>query len=322
MLLRSSAPVAEPFHHTCAPIPKATAHRLAVVIVSHNSRDLLDACLASVRAHAVVDGGEPEVWVVDNASSDGSAALVAERHPQVRLIKSHVNLGFSAANNLVLRRTSAQYVLALNPDCVLHPRTVPDLVALLDGHAEIGIAGCRLVRPDGTLDHAGRRSFPTIVGALGHFTTVGRSDRAPAVLTQYRAVDSDGSGPVDAVNGAFMLIRHQALEDVGLFDEGYWLYMEDLDLCFRFAQRDWTVWYEPSLTATHHKGASSGPHRAPRQNRAFHYGMYRFYKKFYAADRNLLVNLAVYAGIAGKLAISLTRNVVADMRERGLRKGP
>jgi GT2 family glycosyltransferase len=286
--------------------------QLAVVIVSYQCRDLLDTCLCSVHDHAQPRARvAPEIWVVDNGSTDGTREMVLTRHTGVRFHAASANLGFAAANNHALRRTSADYSLVLNPDTVLHPGTVPRLIELMEQHPGIGIAGCRLVRPDGSFDHAARRSFPTIAGALGHFTGLGRGPRAPGPLTQYRAPDRVGAGPVDAVNGAFMLIRRKALEDVGLFDEGYWLYMEDLDLCYRLKQRGWIVWYEPSVSATHVKGATSGRYRGPRQNRAFHYGMYRFYRKFYAAERHFLTNLIVYAGIGGKLAVSLMRNRLA-----------
>jgi GT2 family glycosyltransferase len=246
------------------------------------------------------------VHVVDNASHDGTIELIAETFPQVRLTAATDNLGFAAANNLVIRDSHGTYVLALNPDTEITEGALDALLALMDGRPDIGIAGCRLERTDGSFDHAARRSFPTIAGALGHFLGVGRRDRAPKALSQYRATDVEG-GPVDAVNGAFMLMRRSALEEVGLFDEGYWMYMEDLDLCYRFAQAGWVTWYEPSVTVLHVKAGTSGAIRSARLNHAFHYGMYRFYRKHYAPQRSIVTNLATYVGIAVKLAASLMR---------------
>jgi GT2 family glycosyltransferase len=118
-----------------------------------------------------------------------------------------------------------------------------------------------------------------------------------------------------------MLMRRRALDTVGFFDEGYWMYMEDLDLCYRFAQAGWTTWYEPAASVLHVKGGSSGRYRSARLNYAFHYGMYRFYRKFYAADTNPILNLAVYAAIAGKLGASVVRSAflrrVAGVERRG-----
>ncbi|HWQ23968.1 MAG TPA: glycosyltransferase family 2 protein, partial [Gaiellaceae bacterium] len=221
---------------------------LDVVIVSYRSRELLRDCLESLRAHPPRAGAS--IRVVDNASHDGTAEMVRERFPEVELIAATANLGFSAANNLAIRRGRAPFVLALNPDTRVTEGALDHMLALMERQPTVGIAGCRLEREDGTFDHAARRSFPTPLGALGHFLRVGRHSRAPARLAQYRAPDVE-RGPVDAVNGAFMLIRRRALDEVGLFDEGYWLYMEDLDLCYRFAQAGWVTWYEPDVAVVH-----------------------------------------------------------------------
>jgi GT2 family glycosyltransferase len=253
------------------------------------------------------------VWVVDNGSRDGTVEAVRE-FGGVELIEARRNLGFAAATNAVIRRSRGRYFLALNPDTRVRAGVLDRLLDLMDREPTIGICGCRLEREDGTFDHAAKRSFPTPLGALAHFTTVGRRADAPAWLAQYRAPGVE-SGPVDSVSGAFMLIRRRALEDVGLFDEGYWLYMEDLDLCYRFAKAGWVTWYEPSVTVTHVKWGTSGKDRALRANHAFHYGMYRFYRQHYASSRPPVVNLAVYAAIAAKFAGSAARSAV----RRGLR---
>ena len=284
--------------------------------MSFQCRDLLDRCLTSVREHGGGDGAMPEIWVVDNASTDGTLEMLAARHPAAHVISADRNLGFAAANNLALREVDTEYVLMLNPDTELHAGTLAGLIPILDERPGVGMAGCRLVRPDGRFDHAARRSFPTIAGALGHFSGLGRRARSPVRLAQYRAPERENAGPVDAINGALMLIRRAALEDVGPFDPGYWLYMEDLDLCYRFKQHGWEVFYEPRVTATHVKGATSGRHRRWRQNRAFHYGMYRFYRKFYAPERPPLLNLVVYVGIVVKLAVSALGSVLGRARTR------
>jgi N-acetylglucosaminyl-diphospho-decaprenol L-rhamnosyltransferase len=277
---------------------------LDVVVVSYRSRDLLESCLASLREHA--PDASYAVYVVDNASDDGTVEMVRSGFREAELIASDRNLGFAAANNIAIRRGRGRYVLALNPDTRLAAGALDTLLRLMDERPEIGMCGCRLVREDGSFDHASKRSFPTIAGALGHFLRVGRSARAPQLLAQYRAPDVEG-GPVDAVNGAFMLMRRSALDEVGLFDEGFWMYMEDLDLCYRFHEAGWTTWYEPSVTVTHVKAGTSGPIRSPRLNYAFHYGMFRFYRKHYARRRSALTNGLTYAGIGVKLAASLTR---------------
>ena len=280
---------------------------LDVVIVSYRSRQMLRECLESLREYPPVGG--LRITVVDNASGDGTADVVRE-FSEVRLIELEENVGFSRANNLVLRETTAEYVLVLNPDTLLCEGTLDVLLRLMADDSRIGIAGCRLVQEDGTFDHAARRSFPTPASALGHFLRVGRSDRAPASLAAYRAPDV-GEGPVDAVNGAFMLMRREMLDDIGLFDEAYWMYMEDLDLCYRAARAGWTTWYEPSVYAVHIKAGTSGRHRRLRLNYAFHYGMYRYYHTHLAPQRNAAFNVLVYSGIALKFLASATVSAVA-----------
>ena len=238
---------------------------------------------------------------------------MAERFPEVALTAAERNLGFAVANNLAIREGSAEYVLALNPDTEITAGALDRLLELMQARPEVGISGPRLELPDGSLDHASRRSFPTPLGALGHFTGIGRHANAPARLAQYRAPEVE-AGPVDAVNGAFMLIRRSALDQVGLFDEGYWMYMEDLDLCYRFAEAGWTTWFEPSATVIHVKAASSGKHRSLKLNHAFHYGMQRFYRSHYAAERSLIANAAVYSGIWLKFCISAARSALARAR--------
>lgn len=285
-----------------------------IVSVAYRSRDLVRRCLLSIRAHPPAGGAT--VWLVENGSRDGTAEMIRAEFPEVELIESRANLGFAVANNMAIRRGHAPYVLALNPDTEISSGAIDHVLDIAESGARIGIVGCRLEREDGTFDHASRRSFPTPLGALGHFTRIGRSKRAPARLAQYRAPEVE-SGPVDAVNGAFMLIRRRALEDVGMFDEGYWMYMEDLDLCYRFRQAGWITWYDPDVTVLHVKGGTSGRYRKPRLNYAFHYGMLRFYMKHYAAARSPVLNLAVYLGIGVKFVISLitsaTRRRVASI---------
>jgi hypothetical protein len=225
------------------------------------------------------------------------------------------NLGFAAATNLGIRAGSAPYVLALNPDTRVSEGALDRMLAVMESHPEAAVAGCRLLREDGTPDHAAKRSFPTPLSALGHFSGLGRRRGARGKLAAYRAPEVE-SGPVDAVNGAFMLMRRAALEQVGDFDEGYWMYMEDLDLCYRLAEAGWTTWYEPGATVVHVKGGTAGPHRSPRLNWAFHRGMYRFYRAHYAPDRSWATNALVYAGIAAKLGLALALSAIGRARAR------
>jgi GT2 family glycosyltransferase len=284
----------------------ASQPQLDVVIVSYRCKELLRDCLQSLRDHPA--SGGMAVRVVDNASGDDTADMVRDEFPEVSLTASARNLGFGAASNVAIEDGSAPYVLCLNPDTRVTPGSLDRLLELMEERIKVGISGCRLELEDGSFDYAAKRSFPTPLSALGHFTGLGRQ-RDWGALAAYRAPEVE-SGPVDAVNGAFMLIRRSALDEVGLFDEGYWMYMEDLDLCYRFAEADWVTWYEPSVTVIHVKAGSSGPVRSPKLNYAFHYGMFRFYREYYAPTRSRLVSYAVYTGIAVKLVISIARNAL------------
>jgi N-acetylglucosaminyl-diphospho-decaprenol L-rhamnosyltransferase len=287
---------------------------LEVVIVSSaGARDLLRACLTSLREHPTATA-RMCVHVVDNASPDGTPDMVRSEFPEVVLHALDYNSGFCVANNLVLRETTAEFVLVLNPDTEVFPGALDHMLDVMRVRPDVGMSSCRLARPDGTLDHASKRSFPTPVGALAHFLAIGRRANAPRWLAQYRAPElgEHEAGEVDAVNGAFMLVRREALEEVGLLDEGYWLYMDDLDWCMRFHRAGWKVFYDGAVTVLHVKGGTTvrSGHRALRQNVAFHRSMGRFYRKFYAGRRPWLDGV-IYLAILGKLAISVARSTVA-----------
>jgi GT2 family glycosyltransferase len=283
----------------------AQPRELDVIIVSYKCRELVAACLASLHENA--PALPMNVWVVDNASGDGTVEMLGSLFPEVHAIASRENLGFGRATNLGITQGRGMYVLALNPDTGITRGALDRMIAVMDARPEIGIAGCKLQLEDGSFDHAARRAFPTPLSAFGHFTGIGRREGMTGRLAAYRAPEV-AEGPVDAVNGAFMLIRRAALAEVGLFDEGYWMYMEDLDLSYRFAERGWLTWYEPSVTVMHVKSATSGRYRQPKLNYAFHYGMFRFYRKFYADGHAHAFNALIYLGIAAKLTASVAHS--------------
>src|SRR4051794_40310553 len=266
---------------------------LEVVIVSHGAEALLRRCLRSLAEHPL-RGGEMRVTVVDSGSPNETPDMVEEEFPAVRLARRG-NVGFSAANNLVLRQSQAEAVLLLNPDTEVYEGTLDAALARLRSEPRIGMVGVKLVTESGELDHACKRSFPTPLSALAHFTGVGRSADASGTLSQYRAthLGDDEPGEVDAVNGAFMLCRGEAVREVGLLDEGYWLYMEDLDWCHRFWDGGWKVFYEPAGVALHVKGASSGKRRRPKQQIAFHPRVAPLYRPFQAPPPSPPPNAAV-----------------------------
>ena len=288
---------------------------LEIVVVSHGVPALLRRCLQSLETHH--PSGTASVTVVDSGSPDSTPTMVEREFPNVRLIRQ-TNIGFSAANNLALRGSPARAILLLNPDTEIYEGTLDAALARLWSEERIGMVGVKLLTETGELDHACKRSFPTPLSALAHFTGMGRGASASNRLSQYRAthLDDDEPGEVDAINGAFMLCRMDAVRDVGLLDEGYWLYMEDLDWCHRFWDAGWSVFYEPAGVALHVKGGSSGARRAFRQEVAFHRGMARFYRRFNAPKHHPIFNAVIFVGIAAKLVTSALKTVLIRVRTR------
>jgi N-acetylglucosaminyl-diphospho-decaprenol L-rhamnosyltransferase len=287
-----------------------------VIVTSDGARELLRHCLRSIERHPP-RCGRWRVIVVDNASADGTPDIVRCEFPWVELVALSRNIGYSPANNLALRRTRSPFALLLNPDTELSEGALDHAIGSLSERPDAAVIGLRLMRRDGSFDHAAKRSFPTLLGALGHFTGVGRLPAATRRLAQYRAPDIDefGCGEVDAVNGAFMLVRRQAFAEIGLLDEGYRMYGEDLDWCYRFKQAGWKVLYDGRATVIHVKGSLTvvehhGRHRPLSTNLLFHRAIGRFYRKFHAGE-NKVLDAAAYAGLGLKLVISVTRSTVA-----------
>jgi GT2 family glycosyltransferase len=240
----------------------------------------------------------------------------------VEVIETGANLGFGRAANIGLRRTCGDFVLLLNPDTVVPPGALAACVQALTGRPKAGMLGCKLVRTDGSLDHACKRQIPTPLSALSYFARrVGRRPAVPA--GQYTAghLPDDQEGVVGAINGAFMLVRREAIDDVGLFDEAYWMYGEDLDWCFRFSQRGWQVVYWPGATVTHVKAGISGTRRSTRLNFAFHHSMWIFFRTHQASQHPAALSALVWIAVWLKFASSVTRNGVAQLGSR-LRAAP
>jgi len=287
---------------------------LAVVIVNYNTRDLLRDCLASLAQNGFP--GPLEVWVVDNASTDGSAELVRAQFPQVRLVVNGHNGGYAYANNLAVRQILAaspapDYVMLLNSDTVVPPGALAGLVDYLETHPEAGVAGPRLLLPDGSLDLACRRSFPSpaafIYHAIGLSKLFPRSPRFARYNLTY--LDERLETEVDGVVGACMLLRTGVIREAGLLDETYFMYGEDLDWTYRIKQYGWRVMYVPSVIIHHYKRASSRQ-RPIASIRHFYHAMRVFHRKHYAATTPAPINLLIEAGITLKEAWSLGSNLI------------
>ncbi len=286
-----------------------TATAVAVVIVSYNVRELLRDCLRSVLA----ERERPlEVVVVDNASTDGSPEMVAREFPAVCLISNPRNRGFAVASNQGIAATRAPAVLSLNPDTVVQPGAIATLAAFLDRHPEVGAVGPKIRRPDGSLDLAARRAFPSPAVALFRLSLLSRLFARHPAMGRYNLTDRspDVEQEIDAGTAACLMFRRAALEQVGAYDEDFFMYGEDLDLCYRLKARGWRIVYLPAAVVLHYKGQSSRQ-RSNAMIREFHRSMWIFFSKHYRkstpAPLAALIRSAIEARAAGLLLANAVR---------------
>jgi N-acetylglucosaminyl-diphospho-decaprenol L-rhamnosyltransferase len=266
---------------------------LGIVITSYNTRDLLRTCLHSV--YASQGDFDFQVCVVDNASPDGSADMVAAEFPQARLIANTDNVGYPSANNQGLEALgfaeppgpaaqTPRFALLLNPDTELAPDALARMLDFASQHPDAGVVGPKLVLTDGSLDLACRRSFPTPEVSLYRFTGLSRLFPHSQRFGRYNVtyLDPDQVAEVDSVVGAFMLVRAEAISQVGLMDEQFFMYGEDLDWAYRIKAAGWKVYYNPAVTVLHVKRAAS--RNSPRAQVEFYRAMDIFYRKHYATQ--------------------------------------
>jgi GT2 family glycosyltransferase len=276
--------------------------RVDVVVVNYNGGDLLLRAVAAVLASTV----SLRLVLVDNASMDGSAAEVETRFPEVVLLRNSRNLGFAAAANQGLRAGDAEFALLLNPDCLLGPDTLEQMLRVLEKHPEAGMAGCRILNPDGGEQRGCRRELPTLASGAGK------------ALGRQRAMDlhlqplPEAPQQVEAISGAFMLLRREAIADVGLLDEGYFMHCEDLDWCRRFLDAGWKILFVPHVEVVHHQGHCSRavPLRVLWHK---HRGMARYYRKFLAGRAGMFKSAVILPSIYGRFLILAARDVLRGL---------
>jgi len=274
---------------------------VSVLIVSYNTRDLLLQAVASV-----VHDPSVEVIVVDNASADGSADAVAERFPMVQLIRSCQNLGFAAGTNTAARAASASDLLLLNPDATLTPGALQRMVALLDREPRAAAVGPAMVYPFGQPQASAFR-FPGLIQVALDLLPV---DRLMDTRLNGRMHDTQRPTRVDYTLGACMLIRGQAWRDVGPLDEGYFMYVEEIDWCQRARRKGWQIWFEPSATAAHHAGAAT--RQQPDAMRAQLWrSRLRYYQRFHGPLFNRLVRALISRGVGRHRALRSIRQLTA-----------
>ena len=282
------------------------AKKISIVIVSYNVCQLLDECLQSVE-HAL-QGIDGEMYVVDNRSSDGTVETLTPKHPDVHFIANEENVGFSRANNQAIRMSSSEYVLLLNPDTVVFETTLRNCLEFMDAHPQAGGAGVRMLNRKGEPAPESRRAIPTpwvsLMKMLG-FTRRYYMSKLPW----------DEPGRIEVISGAFCLLRRKALDQVGLLDEDFFMYGEDIDLSYRLLKGGWENWYLP-YEIIHYKGESTQK-SSFRYVHVFYQAMLIFFRKHYG-HLSLLLSIPIKMAIYFRAMLALI-HIMSDKLQQFLK---
>lgn len=285
---------------------------LSVVIVSWNTREKLKACLSSLADCGCEFPGAVEVLVVDNASSDGSAAMVEAEFPEIRLLQNGSNLGFARANNQAIRESNGSYLLLLNSDTELLTGAPCQLVRFMEDRPQIGAAGPLLLNSNGTLQPS---AHPMLTPEREFWRLSYLDYLFPKATYRMEAWDRLAPRQVGVLKGACLLLRREALEAVGLLDDSYFMYTEEVDLCFRLAEAGWQSWWVPGARVVHH-GEASSRQAAEEMYIQLYRSKVQFYRKYGGEKRakrfKRLIHLAYWPRImvAALLALASPRNAV------------
>lgn len=292
---------------------------LSVVILNWNVCALLRGCLRSLAPDPA--GPRPleiEIIVVDAGSTDGSAEMTVREFPSVRLLARPENLGYSRGNNLGLAAAAGRYLLVLNPDTQAAPGALPALVDFAEAHPQAGLAGPRLLNADGSTQSS-RRRFPTL--GLAFFESTWLQPLAPRRwLDRYYARDLPDDRPavVDWVTGACLLIRREVYTQIGGFDEGFFMYSEELDYCRRARAAGWQVAYTPAAQVYHYEGKSSEQAPSAERHIRFQRSKIRYFRKYHGPAAAQALRLALLANFAQQLAVESAKALLGHKREMRL----
>jgi len=263
---------------------------LSIIIVSWKVRDLLEKCLHSIFEQT--KNIQFEVFVVDNASGDGSVEMVREKFPQVDLTASAENLGFAKGNNLAIKKARGRYILLLNPDTEILDNALEKMVNFMDAHPESGIAGCKLLNPDLTLQPS-VRAFPDLASQI--FILLKIHHLLPHGKAMYKYLVHDfnyeKTQEVDQMMGAFMIIRKEVINKVGLFDEKFWIWFEEVDFCKRAKEAGFKIFYTPEAKIIHHFGQSFKQVMNVKKQKDFNRSLSYYFKKHGTVGEWLTIQL-------------------------------
>lgn len=286
---------------------------LSIIIVNYNTKQLTKQTLNSIYTKHY--SFQYEVFVSDNGSTDGSIDMIKKEFPQVTLIENKKNLGFSKANNVAIKKAEGKYILLLNSDTIVENDCLEKCLEYMDKHKDTGALGCKVVLPDGKLDKACKRSFPTPANAFYNALKLDRLFPNSKRFGKYNLtfLDENKIHEVDCLVGAFMLVRREAIDEVGLLDEDFFMYGEDIDWCYRIKKAGWKIVYYPKGKIIHYKGGSSKK-KNPRLIYEFYRAMYLFYNKHYKDRYPWIITIITYIGIGCILGLKLFLNFFKSNR--------
>jgi len=272
---------------------------ISVVILNFNTQLLTKVCIERLRQSAL-GTYSMEIILCDNASVDKTVEMVKREFPDVLVIQNKKNLGFAAGNNPGIKYAKGRYILLLNSDTEVRKTAIAEMITFMDRHPKAGAATCKLVLPDGRMDPACHRGFPTPWTSLTYLVKLEKLFPKTRLFGEYHQGYKDFSvaHEVDCISGAFFMVRRAVIADVGLLDEDYFMYAEDIDWAYRIKQAGWQIWFNPGVTVLHKKKQSGRAHseRAKRVTTDIYFHQYNwlFYKKHYAAKYGFLMNFIIH----------------------------
>ena len=285
---------------------------VSIVICSYNTKNLLKRLLESIFSY--LKNVKYEVIVVDDASSDASVTMIKKFFPSVTIIQNTQNMGYTKSCNKGTVVSKGQYILQLNSDTFFEKKTdFKKIIDYLNAHKNVAIAGCKVLELDGKLDPTCKHSFPNLRNMFFLATGLALIYPKNEILGEYYLMylDENKIAEVDCL-GAFMMIRREVIEKVGLMDERFFIYAEDIDYCLRVKQAGWKIIYYPGIVIRHHHGASTSKAKLLSIFR-FHRSLYLYYQKYFAKKNNMLLNYVVYLGLIARFALFYFKELVRSI---------
>ncbi len=290
---------------------KVPEPKISVIIVSYNVRAYLQQALYSLRR--ALAGIAHEIFVVDNASVDGTLAMLRQHFPEVIVLENRENVGFGRANNQALARARGEFVVMINPDTVVQEDTFRKLLAFFEHTPDAAAATCKIINPDGSFSVDCRHAIPTPMIAFWKVTGLSRLFPRSKLFGQYNLtyLDPNQTYPVPAISGSFMMVKRRVLEEVGFFDERFFMYCEDIDLCYRINLKGYKIYYVPTTQIIHYKGESTKKNNLDYVV-TFNRALYQFFQKYYAASYGFLIRWIIVLGIVLRGIFIFFRNFIKE----------